>query len=334
MKKNLVTGIQPSGTGVPHLGNFLGVIRNLPQIIAQNDRSFVFIADIHATTVVYDPHTLRKSSKTLAKSLLASGVPEDALFVQSSVSEHFEMGIIIQHLTTIGQLENMTQYKSKAKINEEKDRSQKISISTGLLTYPALMAGDIMLYQGNIVPAGEDQVQHVQYVRDIVESFNKKFKTDFMQTPSVRLMDAKRIMSLNDPLSKMSKSSDNQSGVIYLTDTEKQIVKKYKRAVTGSKEYVEEKPENNEPGTLNLLQIISGLKNKSLQEICQSMAGKNFASLKNELIETHEYYIAPIREKMLQISDEDVDMILEKNKPDIKKIASDNIKIIKNIVGF
>lgn len=330
----LVTGLQPTGLGELHIGNYLGVIHGLPTLIKNHEQSFVFAADIHATTVNYNPKTLRQASLSLVKALYASGVPEESLFIQSSISEHFEIGMIIQHLTTIGQLENMTQYKQKAKQNEERNDDNQTPIPTGLLTYPALMAGDILLYRANVVPAGDDQTQHVQYVRDIVDTFKKSFKSNFLIKPDIAKLHATRVMQLNDPSKKMSKSADNQSGTVYITENMDIVSKKYNRAVSGSNLEILENYDDNESGTQNLLNILGGFKNMDKKEIALEMAGKNMSSLKKSVIEAHDRVLSPIRERIESISNDDMQDILTKNFPAVKLVAQENMRIIRKIVGF
>ena len=247
MMKKIFSGIQPSGTLT--IGNYLGAIQQFVQL--QEDHECYFcIVDEHAITVPQDRLALRKNIRSLAALYIASGIdPNKAtLFIQSEVPAHAELGWMLQSISYMGELERMTQFKDKAKGKE--------AIPSALFTYPALMAADILLYQTNIVPVGEDQKQHLELTRTLAERFNKRFN-DIFTIPEVRIPKVgARIMSLQDPTKKMSKSDTNQKGFISMLDTPKQIEKKIKSAITDSEGIVKFDKEN-KPGVSNLLTIHS-----------------------------------------------------------------------------
>ena len=245
--KTILSGIQPSGTLT--IGNYLGAIRQFVEL--QDDHNcFFFIVDQHAITVPQDPKELRQNTRSLAALYLASGIdPEKAtLFVQSEVSAHSELAWMLQSITYMGELERMTQFKDKAAKQE--------SVSSALFTYPALMAADILLYNADIVPVGDDQTQHLELTRDLAERFNNRFGEMFT-VPEIRIpKTGARIMSLQEPTKKMSKSDENVQGFISMLDEPKIIQKKINRAVTDSEGVVKYDKEN-KPGISNLLDIFS-----------------------------------------------------------------------------
>ena len=294
----LVSGIQPTGTGVPHLGNYLGAIRPLVKLAPSYSKAFVFVADIHATTVAYNPRSLFRSSLMTMKALMASGVPESCLFMQSRVHEHYQLGLMLQHLTTINQLSHLTQFRDKSGKTE--------SVETGLLTYPALMTADIMLYSLGMkvdVIVGEDQTQHIEFANDLIRKFNRVHGCRFFKIGCV-MGTARRVMSLQDPTRKMSKSDLSEMGIVYLTDDMDYVSRKFRRAVTGSKPEIVEIPEDNEAGTLNLLNILSGMTDMDIASTCQSMAGRQMSYLKKSIIECYENTVAPVGIRMKEITDD------------------------------
>lgn len=241
----VLSGIQPSGE--LHLGNYLGAIRSWVQDQYEFD-SFYTLVDLHALTVEHSPSELHDQTLTLAMTLLASGINPDkcTLFVQSHVSAHSELSWILESTTTFGELSRMTQFKDKGKNDE--------SIRASLFTYPALMAADILLYQAERVPVGEDQRQHLELTRDIAMRFNKKYGNTF-RIPSAMIPKlGARVMDLSEPTKKMSKSSKSSAGVIYLLDSKEEISKKISRSVTDTEALVKYDPKN-KPGVSNLIEL-------------------------------------------------------------------------------
>ncbi len=288
MLKKIFSGIQPSGTLT--LGNYLGAIRQFVQLQHENECYFC-IVDQHAITVPQDPKELKENIKSLAALYIASGIdPEKAtLFVQSEVPAHTELGWMLQSITYMGELERMTQFKDKSE--------GRSAVSSALFTYPTLMAADILLYQTDIVPVGDDQKQHLELTRDVAERFNNRFGETFtipeIQTPKF----GARIMSLQDPTKKMSKSDENTRSFISMLDTPKQIEKKIKSAVTDSDDFIKYDPEN-KPGISNLLTIYASCTGKSMKEVEQHFEQKRYGELKGEVAEVVIDTLSPIPRKI------------------------------------
>lgn len=278
MKKRLVSGI--TATGNLTLGNYIGAIRNFVKL--QDDyEMFIFVADMHALTIDIDPETLRENKKKIMALYLAAGLdPEKVtLFYQSDVKAHGQMNWLMENQTTLGELERMTQFKDKS--SKQKEANGTIKIKTGLLTYPALMAGDILLYNPDIVPVGQDQKQHLELTRNIAERFNRKYGETFnIPNPYIPKVGAK-IMSLIDPTRKMSKSDANQKSFISLLDDPEKAFTKIKKAVTDSEGKIYISDEKH--GVVNLLTIYASLKNTTLEEAETHFKDKNYGELKIEV---------------------------------------------------
>ena len=263
-KKRMLSGIQPSGD--LHLGNYLGAVKNWDEMIDQFD-CYYFMADLHSITVRQNPADLRRRSKTQLAQYIASGLdPEKCtLFIQSHVHEHAELGWILNCYTMFGELSRMTQFKDKSAKNTE-------NINGGLFTYPALMAADILLYQADYVPVGEDQKQHCELTRDVAIRFNNIYGETFkVPEPFIPKVGA-RIMSLSNPVSKMSKS--DPAGCVFVMDKPEDIARKFKRAVTDSDtEHCVRYAPKEKPGVSNLMQIYSSVPGKILEEIEKEFDG-------------------------------------------------------------
>lgn len=285
--KIIFSGIQPSGTLT--LGNYLGAMRQFVQLQEQHHCYFC-IVDQHAITVPQEPKVLRENIRSLAALYIASGIdPEKAtLFIQSEVPAHTELGWMLQSMTYMGELERMTQFKDKSE--------GRSAVSSALFTYPALMAADILLYQANIVPVGDDQSQHLELTRDIAERFNNRFGKTFV-IPEIQIPDVgARIMSLQEPTKKMSKSDENTRGFLSMLDTPKQLEKKIKSAVTDSDGIIKFDKEN-KPGVSNLLAIYASCTGQALVEVEKHFDGKGYGDLKSEVAEVVINTLAPIQEK-------------------------------------
>src|SRR5690625_4506829 len=273
--KIIFSGIQPSGTLT--LGNYLGAIQQFVQL--QHDHQCYFcIVDEHAITIPQDPQQLRENIRSLAAFYIAAGIdPEKAtLFIQSEVPAHVELGWMLQSISYVGELERMTQYKDKS--------DRKEGVSSALLTYPSLMAADILLYQTHIVPVGEDQTQHLELTRTLAQRFNNRFGETF-NIPDIRIPKVgARIMSLQEPTKKMSKSDENVKGFISLLDSPKQIEKKIKSAVTDS-EGIVKFDRDNKPGVSNLMAIYSSCTGKSYDAIEAEFDGKGYGDFKAAVAE-------------------------------------------------
>ena len=301
--KTIFSGIQPSG--VITIGNYIGALKQF--VLLQDEyKCFFCIVDQHAITVPQDPQTLRKNIRSLAALYIACGIdPEKAtLFIQSEVPAHAQAGWIMQCLSYIGELERMTQFKEKS--------AGKEAVSAGLLTYPPLMAADILLYNADYVPVGEDQKQHLELTRDLAERFNKKYANIFT-IPEIKLQKVgARIMSLQDPTKKMSKSDSNQKAFISMLDEPKQIEKKIKSAVTDSEGIVKYDKEN-KPGISNLLSIYSIFNNESVEEIERRYEGKGYGAFKADLAEIVIRELKPIQDRYHElIESKELDDILDR----------------------
>jgi tryptophanyl-tRNA synthetase len=323
--KTIFSGIQPSGTIT--LGNYIGAMRQFVEL--QNDYNCYFcIVDQHAITVPQDRLELRKNIKSLAAMYIAVGIdPEKAvLFVQSEVPAHAQAGWMLQCVSYIGELERMTQFKDKS--------NGKEAVSAGLLTYPPLMAADILLYGTDLVPVGEDQKQHLELTRDLAERFNKKYN-DIFTVPEVRIANVgARVMSLQDPLKKMSKSDPNTKAFISMLDEPKQIEKKIKSAVTDSEGIVKYDTVN-KPGISNLLAIYSILSNLSIPVLEEKYNGKGYGEFKSDLAEVVIQTIAPIQEKYYSLmSSEELDELLDKGAEKANFVANKMMKKMENAMGL
>lgn len=323
--KTIFSGIQPSGTIT--LGNYIGALKQFVEL--QHEYNCYFcIVDQHAITVPQDRLILRKNIKSLAALYIAVGIdPAKAtLFIQSEVPAHAQAGWMMQCISYIGELERMTQFKDKS--------AGKEAVSASLLTYPPLMAADILLYNTDLVPVGEDQKQHLELTRDLAERFNKRYNEIFT-IPEVRIPKVgARVMSLQEPTKKMSKSDPNQKAFITLLDDPKLIVKKIKSAVTDSDGIVQFDPEN-KPGISNLLSIYSILSKKPITEIEEMYAGKGYGDFKGDLADVVVNALAPIQEKYYQLIDsEELDQILDEGAARANKAADKMLKKMENAMGL
>ncbi|MCC3355614.1 tryptophan--tRNA ligase [Bacillus sp. REN16] len=323
--QTIFSGIQPSGSVT--LGNYIGAMKQFVEL--QNEYNcFYCIVDQHAITVPQDAKKLRENIKSLAALYLAIGLdPEKAtLFIQSEVPAHAQAGWMLQCVSYIGELERMTQFKDKSQGKE--------AVVAGLLTYPPLMAGDILLYNADLVPVGEDQKQHIELTRDLAERFNKKYREIFT-VPDARIpKEGARIMSLQDPTKKMSKSDPNPKAYIALLDDPKQIEKKIKSAVTDSEGIVKYDKEN-KPGISNLLTIYSNFSNNSIEEIEAMYEGKGYGDFKADLAEVVLNEIRPIQERYYDfLNSSKLDEILDTGAEKANRVASRTIKKMENAMGL
>ncbi|AGX03452.1 MULTISPECIES: tryptophan--tRNA ligase [Bacillus] len=323
--KTIFSGIQPSGTLT--LGNYIGAMKQFVEL--QNEYNCYFcIVDQHAITVQQDRMELRKNIRSLAALYLAVGIdPEKAtLFIQSEVPAHAQAGWMMQCVSYIGELERMTQFKDKSHGKE--------AVSSGLLTYPPLMAADILLYKTDLVPVGEDQKQHLELTRDLAERFNKKYN-DIFTIPEVRIAKVgARVMSLQDPAKKMSKSDSNKKSFISLLDDPKQIEKKIKSAVTDSEGIVKFDKEN-KPGVSNLLSIYSILSGRTIDEIEAQYEGKGYGDFKGDLAKVVVDTIVPIQEKYTQLMESsELDEILDRGAEKAQFTANKMLAKMENAMGL
>ena len=325
--KRIFSGIQPSGN--LHIGNYLGAVSRWAPL--QNEYDCIYcVVDLHALTVYQKPEVLREKIFETAAILLASGInPEKGIvFIQSHVKEHTELTWILNTITPIAELERMTQFKDKAKKHRE-------NINAGLFDYPVLMAADILLYNTEAVPVGEDQRQHVELARVIARKFNNLFGKTFKEPQEIIKKESARIMSLSNPNMKMSKSDNDFIGCIDLLDSPDEIREKIKKAVTDSgKEIVFDL--KNKKGISNLLTIYSLLSEKSIKELEKEYSGKSYVEFKNDLAEVVIDLLSPFQKKFKQLKkDQDyVRKVLKSGAEKAEVIARIKMAEVKKKVGL
>ena len=328
--KTILSGVQPSGKLT--LGNYLGAIKNFVtlQNEAEYDNFFVFIADLHAITVPKNPAELRQSIRQLAALYLACGLdPEKVcLFIQSEVKEHAEIGYLLQTITYIGELERMTQYK-------DKKVKQVEGVSSALLTYPVLMAGDILLYNATGVPVGQDQKQHLELTRTLAERFNSKYSETFNVPEPIIVKTGAKIMSLQDPTKKMSKSDPLEKASIFMDDTENVIRKKIASAVTDSDGIIKYDPIN-KPGLSNLLTIFSCCSGKTIEDIVNEFEGSGYGDLKKAVADSVIELLKPIQDKYnTYLNDKNlIDKVLDDGAEKASYFARKTIAKVKRKMGL
>lgn len=325
MAERILTGIKP--TGQLTLGNYIGVLKHLPQEVSRGD-CFYFIADLHALTLPIEPEVLRQNSIDLACFYLASGIDSEkvTLFLQSDVSAHAEMNAIMQNYLYMGELSRMTQFKDKsAKMKES-------AIGLGLFAYPVLMASDIILYNASVVPVGEDQKQHVELTRDLVNRFNHRYGDILvMPKPEMRKVGA-RIMSLSDPTKKMSKS--DPKGDIFLKDDLNVVRKKIMSAVTDSGSEVKYDVEN-KPGISNLLTIYASLKEISIEEAEKEFANSRYGDFKKAVADVVCNELEGFQKKYREILESKAyEKVLKQGAERANKVANKTLKEVKKAVGL
>ncbi len=325
-EKRIFSGIQPSGN--LHIGNYIGAIKQWVEL--QQDYECIYcVVDLHAITVHQDPKELSEKIQELTALYLACGIDpkRSTIFVQSHNPDHASLAWILDCIATMGQLERMTQYKAKSE-------NKKESVSVGLFNYPALMAADILLYDTEVVPVGDDQKQHVELTRELARRFNSRYQEVFT-VPEVKLMTAgARVMSLQDPESKMSKSADDPKGTIDLLDKPEVIRDKVMSAVTDTGSEITAKP--NKAGITNLLTIYSVLSGQSIRDLENQYQGKGYGDFKKDLAEVVVNFLEPIQEKYHQIrEDKDyLDQVLKKGLAKAKPISEKTLEKVHKSMGL
>ena len=322
----IFSGIQPTGT--IHIGNYLGAIKQWIELQEKNDCIFC-VVDLHALTAPFDPKKLQERILEKVITYLAAGVdPEKSIiFVQSHVKEHTELNWLLNTVTPVGDLTRMTQYKEKSKKYVQ-------NLNAGLLNYPILMAADILLYQTELVPVGEDQVQHVELARTIAKKFNQKFGDTFkIPEPKLPKMGA-RIMSLTEPVKKMSKS-DSLESYVGLFDEPEAIKEKIMRATTDSGKIIKYNPKL-KPGLSNLLTIYSLFSGKTIKEIEKKFKNKGYSDFKKSLAELLINYLEPFRKKRKELLSREVYLteILEQGAKRAQIIAQSTLQEAKKKMGL
>lgn len=292
--KRVLSGIQPTSDSF-HLGNYLGAVKQWVELQDGHD-AFYCIVDLHALTVETDPALMRKRTLVSAAQLLALGIsPEKStLFVQSQVPEHNQLAWIMECITGFGEASRMTQFKDRTA------KGGSDSTKVGVFTYPMLMAADILLYQADLVPVGEDQRQHIELTRDLADRFNSRYGATFNIPNGFILKQGAKIYDLQNPTAKMSKSADSASGLIEILDPPEINAKKIKSAVTDAGREINF-DEKKKPGVSNLLTIHSALSGQSIPELENHFAGKGYGDLKGEVADVVVEYLKPIREKTLEL---------------------------------
>ncbi|MEG0292592.1 MAG: tryptophan--tRNA ligase [Anaerovoracaceae bacterium] len=323
--KRVFSGVQP--TGNIHIGNYLGALKQFVEL--QDDHECIYcIVDMHSITVPQDPKELKEHILDVAALYLAIGIDpkKSIVFVQSDVPGHAELSWILTCHSYTGELFRMTQFKDKSKGQE--------SVGAGLLTYPILMAADILLYDTDVVPVGIDQKQHIEICRDIAGRMNNKYGDTFVMPDGRFLKEGAKIMALDDPNKKMSKSAENPLSRISLLDDDAKIKKAIMKATTDSEGIVKFDPEN-KPGISNLMSIYSVFANIPLDEIERLYVGKGYGDFKKDLVNVTIEALAPIREKFNEIRhSEELKEILRDGAQRANEISLKTIARVKNTVGF
>ena len=325
-RKRVFSGIQPSGT--PHIGNYIGAIRHWVADQERYDNYFCAV-DQHAITVDYDPAELKSNLRQMIGVLLAAGIdPErSTVFVQSHVPEHTELTWLLVCHTPIGWLQRMTQFK-------EKSDGQRESVSAGLFTYPVLMAADILLYQTDVVPVGEDQKQHVELARDIAQRFNNLYGDVFtVPEPAIRAVGA-RVMGLDDPTRKMSKSETGVNHSVGLLDDPKLIRRKLGRAVTDSQTDIVFDPQR--PGVYNLLGIYQALSGESEEAITARFEGKGYGDLKGGLADLVISVLEPLQHRYREFTEDPayIDGILARSVERLRPVVDETMARVREVLGL
>lgn len=326
MDKVIFSGIQPSGN--LHIGNYIGALKQWVKMQVYTESIFC-IVDLHAITSPQDPKILKEKILEATALYIAAGIdPKKAhIFVQSENPNHTELAWILNCITPFGQLERMTQFKDKS-------GQQKEGTNAGLFDYPVLMAADILLYQTDEVPVGEDQKQHIELTRDLAEKFNKTFGQTFKLPAPLIQKETARIMSLQNPTSKMSKSDNNPLGTINLLDSEEDIREKIKKAVTDSGSHISK--DKGSEGLSNLLIIYSAFKNQSLEASISELEGKPYGEFKNILADLVVLELSQIQKKYKEIrSDENyLKQVLDEGKEYSLQKSSQTLRLVKEKVGL
>lgn len=328
-KPRAFSGAQPSADSM-HLGNFIGALTNWVDL-QQNHECLYFIPDMHAITVPQDPAILLERTRKTAAQYIACGIDptKTPLFVQSHVPEHAQLAWVLNCLTGFGEASRMTQFKDKA----AKQGSDNASV--GLFTYPVLMAADILLYQADVVPVGEDQRQHLELTRNLAQRFNVRFGETFVVPEPKILKETAKIYDLQTPTAKMSKSAQTEKGIIWLLDDPKKTAKKIKSAVTDDGSVISFDRQN-KPGISNLLSIYSAVTHRSIESIVAEYEGKMYGHLKVDLAEVVSSTMAPIRDRVLELLDDpaELDRLLAAGASQAREIAAVTVENVYKNVGF
>lgn len=325
-KPVVFSGVQPSG--VPSLGNLLGAFMPFAGYV-QNHTTFFCVVDHHAITVRQDPAELRHNTLSLAAWYMAAGLDPAActLFIQSHVTAHAELGWVLTTFAQMGELERMTQFKDKA-------QRHKQNINAGLFSYPALMAADILLYQTQLVPVGEDQMQHIELCRDVATRFNNAFGKAFTLPKGVNPPAGARVRDLQEPTKKMSKSAPGP-GTILLTESPSDAAKKIKRAVTDSEGVIRYDVEA-QPGVANLLEILAGCTHRTPQQVADELAGQQYGALKNATAEAVAFTLEPLQARHRELMGDKAELmrILAHGADKARTVANATLRDVYDKMGY
>ena len=328
-RPRVLSGIQPTA-GSFHLGNYLGATKQWAALQDDFD-AFFFIADLHAITLEQDPKQLRAATRQAAAQLVATGVDPDraTIFLQSHVPAHAQAAWVLQCLTGFGEARRMTQFKDKSAKGGEG------AASVGLFTYPILQAADILLYRPQYVPVGEDQRQHLELTRDLAQRFNTRYKKTFRLPEPYILEATAKILDLQQPTAKMSKSASSPGGIVFLLDDPKVTAKKIRSAVTDSETEVRF-DEEAKPGISNLLRIFSALSGDTIDALVEKYAGRGYGDFKGDLAEVVTEAVTPFRTRTLELLDDpaQLDEILRRGAERAHDIAESTLADVYERVGF
>ncbi|MFC1744560.1 tryptophan--tRNA ligase [Candidatus Riflebacteria bacterium] len=327
-KPAILSGIQPSGSLA--LGNYIGAMKNWLKMLEEYNCYFM-VVDLHALTVSQDPKELRKRCLSYVMQYLAAGLDPDkcTLFLQSHVPAHSQLSWVLSCFTYLGELNRMTQFK-------EKSSKHQANINSGLFTYPVLMAADILLYQAKCVPVGEDQKQHLELTRDVAIRFNNYYSSETFTVPQPYIPEVgARIMSLQNPLQKMSKSDESPNSYIAILDPPAVIRKKFRRAVTDSETEVRYDPEK-KPGVSNLLTILSVLTGEDIEKVASSFAGKGYGPLKDRVADVVITTLEGVQEKYkdLENNKDYVMEVVNKGAERARKVAHKTLRKVYKKIGL
>jgi tryptophanyl-tRNA synthetase len=328
-RPRVLSGIQPTANSF-HFGNYLGALRQWVDL-QQDYQPFFFIADLHAITVEQDPKVLRERTLRAAAQLLAMGIDPDrsAIFIQSQIPSHAQLGWVLQCMTGFGEARRMTQFKDKSAKGGEG------AASVGLFTYPVLQAADILLYRPHFVPVGEDQRQHLELTRDLAQRFNHRYKKTFRLPEPYILKATAKIADLQEPTAKMSKSASSPAGIIEMLDDPKVSAKKIRSAVTDSGSEVTFDVEG-KPGVSNLLTIYSALTGRAISSIEEAYEGRGYGDLKKDLAEVVVDFVTPFRERTLELLDDQAYLtgVLKRGAEQAAVVAEATLRDVYQRVGF
>ena len=322
--KTVFSGIQPSG--LVHLGNLLGAINNWVKLSNENSKNYFCIVDLHSLTALPNKNDLKKSINDTLKVLVASGIntKTSVIYTQSNLQEHAYLSWILSNFCQVGELQRMTQFKEKA---------SSFGTHSGLLTYPILMASDILIHKANEVPVGDDQTQHLELTRNIAERFNTNYGEIFPIPEKTSGKSGARLMSLRHPENKMSKSSDDINGTIYFNDEKDNILKKFKSSVTDSENIVKYDPKN-KPGISNLIEIYAAVNDKEISDTEKEFENSQYGEFKIAVAETVIDYLDPIKKNFDDLTSDNLEDIVVSNLKSAKDSAQKTIIEVEEALGI